>query len=132
MIKEQPIFKQATFWLNKICILPYTEEELNAIGCLGFDMARNKDFADKYMSCLLEKRELINQHKRVPFSELNLQLYRNVLNKPDLEQVPDWIKMPDEKDLSNHKLKARIVKMSQNIKNNNNILSASDTSNKTR
>ena len=132
MAKEHPLFQEATFWLNKICILPYTEEELNAIGCLGFDMARNKDFADKYMSCLLEKRELINQHKRVPFSELNLQLYRNVLNKPDLEQIPDWIKMPDDKDLSNHKLKARIVKMAQNIKNNKSVLPTSATSDRIR
>ena len=132
MAKEHPLFQETTFWLNKICILPYTEEELNAIGCLGFDMARNKDFADKYLSCLLEKHELINQHKRVPFSELNLQLYRNVLNKPDLEQIPDWIKMPDDKDLSNHKLKARIVKMAQNIKNNKSVLPASATSDRIR
>ena len=118
MAKEQPLFKEATFWLNKICVLPYTDDELDAIGCLGFDMAKNKDFADMYMSGLLEKRELINQHKRVPFSDLNLQLYRKVLEQPDLEQIPDWITMPDAKTLATNGIKARILKMSLNIKNN--------------
>ena len=113
MAKEQPLFKEATFWLNKICILPYTDDELDAIGCLGFDMAKNKDFADKYMSALMEKRELITQHKRVAFSDLNLQLYREVLEQPDLKQIPDWITMPDAKTLATNSIKARILKMSQ-------------------
>ncbi|MBQ8481291.1 MAG: hypothetical protein IJ532_02015 [Alphaproteobacteria bacterium] len=115
MAKEQPLFKEATFVLNKICVLPYTDEELDAIGCLGFDMAKNKDFADRYMSGLMEKCELINQHKRVPFSDLNLQLYRKVLEQPDLEQIPDWITMPDAKAAAANNLRARIIKMSQNI-----------------
>ena len=117
MAKEQPLFKEATFWLSKMCILPYSDEELDAIGCLGFDMAKNKDFADKYMSGLMEKRELINQHTRVAFSDLNLQLYRKVLEQPDLKQIPDWITMPSERTPTNS-IKARIIKMSQNIKNN--------------
>ena len=113
MAKEQPLFQEATFWLNKICILPYTDEELDAIGCL----AKNKEFADKYMSGLMEKRELITQHKRVAFSDLNLQLYRKVLEQPDLKQIPDWITMPSERTPTNS-IKARIIRMSQNIKNN--------------
>ena len=117
MAKEQPLFKEATFWLNKMCILPYSDDELDAIGCLGFDMAKNKDFADKYMSALMEKRELINQHKRVAFSDLNLQLYRKVLEQPNLKQIPDWITMPDAKTLATNSIKARILKMSLNIKN---------------
>ena len=80
-----------------------------------------KDFADKYLSGLLEKRELINQHKRVPFSDLNLQLYRKVLEQPDLQQIPDWISMPDPKTIAKNNIKARIIKMSQNIQKNNNI-----------
>ena len=121
MAKEQPLFKEATFWLNKICILPYTDEELNAIGCLGFDMAKNKEFADKYMSYLMEKRDLINQHKRVPFSDLNLQLYRKVLEQPDMQQIPDWITMPDAKVSANNGIRARIIKMSQNIQKNKDL-----------
>ena len=117
MNKEEPSFKEATFWLNKICILPYSDEELDAIGCLGFDMAKNKDFADKYMAGLMEKRELINQHKRVPFSDLNLQLYRKVLECPDLKQIPDWITMPDKATIARNSITARILKMSQNIQN---------------
>lgn len=121
MAKEQPLFKDATFWLNKICVLPYTDEELDAIGCLGFDMAKNKEFADKYMSYLMEKRDLINQHKRVPFSDLNLQLYRKVLEQPNMEQIPDWITMPDAKVSANNGIRARIIKMSQNIQKNRNV-----------
>ncbi len=121
MAKEQPLFKEATFWLNKICVLPYTDEELNAIGCLGFDMAKNKEFADKYMSYLMEKRDLINQHKRVPFSDLNLQLYRKVLEQPDMQQIPDWITMPDAKVSANNGIRARIIKMSQNIQKNKDL-----------
>lgn len=121
MAKEQPLFKEATFWLNKICVLPYTDEELNAIGCLGFDMAKNKEFAEKYMSGLMEKRELINQHKRVPFSDLNLQLYRKVLEQPDMQQIPDWITMPDDKVVANNGIRARIIKMSQNIQKNKDL-----------
>lgn len=121
MAKEIPLFKEATFWLSKICVLPYTDEELDAIGCLGFDMAKNKDFADKYMEGIMEKRDLINQHKRVPFSDLNLQLYRKVLERPDLEQIPDWITMPDNRVLAKNNLRARIVKMSQNIQKNKEI-----------
>lgn len=128
MAKEQPLFKEATFWLNKMCILPYSEEELDAIGCLGFDMAKHKDFADKYMAGLLEKRELINQHKRVAFADLNIQLYRRVLEQPDLQQIPDWIIMPDKDTIARNSIKARILKMSQNIKNNreNNSVSPSE------
>lgn len=118
MTKEQPLFQEATFWLNKMCILPYTDEELDAIGCLGFDMAKNKDFADKYMSGLMDKRDLINQHKRVAFSDLNLQLYRKVLEQPDLQHIPDWITMPDAKTIATNNIKARIIKMSQNIQKN--------------
>lgn len=121
MAKEQPLFKDATFWLNKICVLPYTDEELNAIGCLGFDMAKNKEFADKYMSYLMEKRDLINQHKRVPFSDLNLQLYRKVLEQPDMQQIPDWITMPDAKVSANNGIRARIIKMSRNIQKNKDL-----------
>lgn len=121
MAKEQPLFKDATFWLNKICVLPYTDEELDAIGCLGFDMAKNKEFADKYMSYLMEKRDLINQHKRVPFSDLNLQLYRKVLEQPNMEQIPDWITMPDAKVSANNGIRARIIKMSQNIQKNKDV-----------
>ncbi len=121
MAKEQPLFKDATFWLNKICVLPYTDEELDAIGCLGFDMAKNKEFADKYMSYLMEKRDLINQHKRVPFSDLNLQLYRKVLEQPNMEQIPDWITMPDAKVSANNGIRARIIKMSQNIQKNRDV-----------
>ena len=121
MAKEQPLFKDATFWLNKICVLPYTDEELDAIGCLGFDMAKNKEFADKYMSYLMEKRDLINQHKRVPFSDLNLQLYRKVLEQPDMQQIPDWITMPDAKVSANNGIRARIIKMSQNIQKNKDL-----------
>ena len=126
MAKEQPLFTKATFWLNKMCVLPYTDEELDAIGCLGFDMAKNKDFADKYLSGLLEKRELINQHKRVPFSDLNLQLYRKVLEQPDLQQIPDWINMPDPKTTAKNNIKARIIKMSQTIQKNNNITAVNE------
>ena len=121
MAKEQPLFKDATFWLNKICVLPYTDEELDAIGCLCFDMAKNKEFADKYMSYLMEKRDLINQHKRVPFSDLNLQLYRKVLEQPNMEQIPDWITMPDAKVSANNGIRARIIKMSQNIQKNRDV-----------
>ena len=121
MAKEQPLFKDATFWLNKICVLPYTDEELDAIGCLGFDMAKNKEFADKYMYYLMEKRDLINQHKRVPFSDLNLQLYRKVLEQPNMEQIPDWITMPDAKVSANNGIRARIIKMSQNIQKNRDV-----------
>ena len=129
MAKELPLFKEATFWLNKMCILPYTDEELDAIGCLGFDMAKYKDFADKYLAGLMEKRELINQHKRIPFSELNLQLYRKVLEQPDLNQIPDWITMPDAKVLATNNLRARIVKMSQNIQKNKNANTGVETDN---
>lgn len=129
MAKEQPLFKEATFWLNKICILPYTDEELDAIGCLGFDMAKHKDFVDKYMAGLLEKRELINQHKRVPFADLNLQLYRRVLDQPNLKQIPDWITMPDKDTANRNSIRARIIKMSQNIKNNKESPSASPNEN---
>lgn len=122
MAKELKLFKETTFWLNKICVLPYTDEELDAIGCLGFDMVKNKDFADKYMAVLMEKRDLVNKHKRVPFYDLNLQLYRKVLEHPNLERVPDWITMPDSNVLAKNNLRARIVKMSQNIQRNNDVL----------
>lgn len=114
----KPLFKEATFWLNKICVLPYSDEELDAIGCLGFDMAKNKDFANKYMAELLERRMLINQNKRIPFSALNLQLYRRVLEQQDLKQIPDWIVMPDKAAMTDNSIKVRILKMSENIKNN--------------
>lgn len=121
MAKERPLFDNATFWLSKICVLPYTDEELDAIGCLGFDMNKNKDFAEKYMSALLERRELVEQHKRIPFSELNLQLYRKVLGQPDLQQIPDWIADPKPETIANNSIKARIINMMRNSKPGQNI-----------
>lgn len=118
MTEERALFKKAMFWLNKVCVLPYTDEELDAIGCLGFDMAKNKDFADKYVACLMEKRNLIRKHQRVTFSDLNLQIYRKVLERPDLENVPDWIGDADQNKLAGNNVKLRIARMSQNILNN--------------
>lgn len=117
MAKEMPLFKDATFWLGKICILPYTAEELDSIGCLGFDMRHNKDFAEKYMQKLLEHRYLIDEHKHIAFADLNLKLYREVLQQPDLTQIPDWITSVDKKDkgANLNSIKAHIVKMYQNM-----------------
>ena len=100
MAKESPIFTDVTFWLNKICILPYTPEELDAIGCLGFDMKQNKDFADKYMQKLLERRHLMIENKRIAFADLNLILYREVLQQKTLTLIPEWItrSKPNEKE----------------------------------
>ena len=109
MAKERPLFENATFWLSKICVLPYTDEELDAIGCLGFDMNKNKDFAEKYMSALLERRELVEQHKRIPFSELNLQLYQKVLKQPDLQQIPDWIAEPKPEVMKNNNIEPKKI-----------------------
>ena len=121
MTEKQSRLKEVTFCLNRMCILPYTDDELYAIGCLGFDMAENKNFADKYMACLLEKHKLINSGKRIPFSELNLQLYRKILKQPGLKQIPNWMNVPANKNMTGNGLKTRISKMAQNIKRGRNI-----------
>lgn len=104
----KPLFKDVSLWLNKMCILPYTEDELDCLGCLGFDMKHYKDFGEKYMEKLLERYDPDNA--KVPFSELNIQLYREVLELPDLEKIPTWIRMPDPNTQQNP-IKARIAQM---------------------
>lgn len=116
MADSKLLFTDATIALNKICILPYTDDELEAIGRLGFDMSKNPDFADKYKCALLEKCAQIYKKERIAFSELNLQLYRIALQQPDLEQIPEQIIMPeDKKTISN--IKDRILKLTKDIKN---------------
>ena len=115
MTKVTPIFKDVVFWLNKICILPYTDEELDAIGCLGFDMKHNQDFAYKYKQKLMQKSHLITENKHIAFAELNLQIYREVLQQPDMKQIPDWITTPSKGKTENNTVKARIIRMYQNI-----------------
>lgn len=120
MTKEAPIFTDVTFWLSKICILPYTPDELDAIGCLGFDMKHNKEFGDKYMQKLLAQRHLITENKRVAFADLNLQLYREVLQQKDLQQIPDWIsdKAFEKNSEQPNPIRARIVRLYQNLQKN--------------
>ena len=128
MTKHEPIFNDVTFWLNKKCILPYTDEELDSLGCLGFDMKKYPEFGKKYMEKLLEKCSDHNS-ERVAFADLNIQIYKAVLEQPNLTQIPDWIVMP-QPNIENP-LKARIVKLYGNLRNNSKfvgIKSIKDTS----
>ena len=54
MAQQKPIFNDVIFWLNKKCILPYTAEELDSLGCLGFDMKKYPEFGKKYMEKLID------------------------------------------------------------------------------
>lgn len=87
------IFNDVTFWLRQLCRLPYTLSELECLGCLGFDIAHNQEFAETYMQKLLGKRHLIAENKRIDFATLNIQLYDEVINSADISKLPSWIKM---------------------------------------
>ena len=52
MVTEKPIFADVTTWLNKICFLPYNDEELDSLGRLGFDIKQSDVFAQKYLEKL--------------------------------------------------------------------------------
>ncbi|MBR1605160.1 MAG: hypothetical protein IJ660_03535 [Alphaproteobacteria bacterium] len=127
MAKQEPIFNDVMFWLNKVCILPYTDEELDGLGCLGFDIKKYPEFGKKYMEKLLEKCSSDANHQRMAFSNLNLQLYRRVLEQSDLQQIPDWIVMPQQ--TIQNPLKARIVKMYSNLTTKQNNLVAVSSKN---
>lgn len=112
MVKEVPLFKNIIALINQISILPYTDEELDSLGCLGFDLKKNKDFAEKYMEKLYERRSLIDENKRIAFSDLNVQLYQEVLEISELQQIPNWIIMPQKKQ--ENPIRARIVALYEN------------------
>lgn len=114
MMVTKPLFRDVSFWLNKMCVLPYTDDELDCLGCLGFDMKHNEDFAEKYMDKLMERYNPDND--RIPFSELNVQLYREVLELPDLKNIPTWIRMPDTDKIQQNPIKARIAKLQVRLK----------------
>ena len=75
MSKEIPLFSDVTLWLKEMCILPYTTDELDGFGRLGFDCKQNKMFADKYLEKLLQKRDVVKQLGRQPFADLNVKIY---------------------------------------------------------
>lgn len=115
MKKEVPIFKNAAELLGKICYLPYTDDELDCIGRLGFDMHQNKEFALQYMQKLSDQAHKLQVHEKVNFAKLNLRLYREILQQADLEQIPDWIVYGKTPKNANKSTRARIVAMYKNL-----------------
>ena len=89
MVMKMPIFADVTTWLNKICFLPYNDDELDSLGRLGFDIKNNEVFAKKYLEKLLEKKEQIEPNKLPRFSQLNVAIYGEVMR--EIENSPEWI-----------------------------------------
>lgn len=87
------LFNDVTFWLRQLCRLPYTLSELESLGCLGFDIAHNQEFAETYMQKLLGKRHLIAENRKIDFATLNIQLYDEVIRSADDTKLPSWLKI---------------------------------------
>ncbi len=122
MGKEVPLFNDVTQWLKEMCLLPYTADELDSFGRLGFDCRQNQLFADKYLEKLMAKREVVAQIGRRPFSELNVTIYSEVMR--EIENSPAWIveaAKPENADklATLNPIKAKIVALYQKKQNNN-------------
>ena len=121
MVMKMPIFADVTTWLNKICFLPYNDDELDSLGRLGFDIKNNEVFAKKYLEKLLEKKEQIEPNKLPRFSQLNVAIYGEVMR--EIENSPAWIieaAKPENADkLSTlNPIKAKIVALYQKKQSN--------------
>ena len=113
MNKSHSLFNDITFWLKQLCRLPYTLSELESLGCLGFDIANNKEFAETYMQKLLNKRHLITENKKIDFATLNIQLYNEVLNSSNTNNIPNWIKATTSSQNSDNPIKSKIASLYQ-------------------
>lgn len=80
-------------------------------------MRQNKEFAERYMQLLLKHRNLIAENKHIAFTDLNLNLYKEILQQPNLKHVPDWITMPknNKENLSKNTIKSQIIALYQNM-----------------
>lgn len=121
MDKEVPLFNDVTQWLKEMCLLPYTADELDSFGRLGFDCRQNQLFADKYLKKLMAKREVVAQIGRRPFAELNVAIYGEVMR--EIENSPEWIveaAKPENADklATLNPIKAKIVALYQKKQSN--------------
>lgn len=110
------MFNDVTQWLKEICVLPYTADELDSFGRLGFDCKQNKMFAEKYLEKLLEKRDIVAQEGRQVFADLNVELYGAAMR--EIENSPAWIveaAKPENADklAEMNPIKAKIVALYQ-------------------
>jgi hypothetical protein len=122
MAKQFPIFTDVATWLNKICFLPYNDEELDSLGRLGFDIKQSDVFAQKYLEKLLQKKDVLPKDKLPRFSELNVAIYSEVMR--EIENSPAWIveaAKPENADklATLNPIKAKIVALYQKKQNNN-------------
>lgn len=124
MKKEVPLFNDVTIWLKEMCVLPYTADELDSFGRLGFDCKQNKAFADKYLEKLLQKRDVVKQLGRQPFADLNVSIYGEVMR--EIENSPAWIAeaaKPENADKMDklNPIKAKIVALYKKKLNNDQL-----------
>ena len=133
MVEEKPIFKDVTTWLNKICFLPYNDEELDSFGRLGFDIKQSDVFAQKYLEKLLEKKDTLPKDKLPRFADLNVSIYGEVMR--EIENSPTWIAeaaKPENADkiAELNPIKAKIVALYKKKLNNDQLKGVSMSPNK--
>ena len=133
MVEEKPIFKDVTTWLNKICFLPYNDEELDSFGRLGFDIKQSDVFAQKYLEKLLEKKDTLPKDKLPRFADLNVSIYGEVMR--EIENSPAWITeaaKPENADkiAELNPIKAKIVALYKKKLNNDQLKGVSMSPNK--
>ncbi len=133
MVAEKPIFTDVTTWLNKICFLPYNDEELDSFGRLGFDIKQSDVFAQKYLEKLLEKKDKLPKDKLPRFADLNVSIYGEVMR--EIENSPAWIAeaaKPENADkiAELNPIKAKIVALYKKKLNNDQLKGVSMLPNK--
>ena len=121
---EKPIFTDVTTWLNKICFLPYNDEELDSFGRLGFDIKQSDVFAQKYLEKLLEKKDKLSKENLPRFADLNVSIYGEVMR--EIENSPAWIAeaaKPENADKMDklNPIKAKIVALYKKKLNNDQL-----------
>lgn len=130
---EKPIFTDVTTWLNKICFLPYNDEELDSFGRLGFDIKQSDVFAQKYLEKLLEKKDKLSKENLPRFADLNISIYGEVMR--EIENSPAWIAeaaKPENADKMDklNPIKAKIVALYKKKLNNDQLKGVSMSPNK--
>ena len=130
---EKPIFTDVTTWLNKICFLPYNDEELDSFGRLGFDIKQSDVFAQKYLEKLLEKKDKLSKENLPRFADLNVSIYGEVMR--EIENSPAWIAeaaKPENADKMDklNPIKAKIVALYKKKLNNDQLKGVSMSPNK--
>ena len=95
--------------LEKMCLIPYTRDELTAFGCLGYDIEHSTDFAEIYFQKLQDKYHDMIKNQKVAFADLNVQIYGDILTSPIINKIPEWITVPNSLMAQNNPIKQKII-----------------------